>query len=138
MNHETHRTLSDAEFLEQFAHCLLDPAMFSHGAHLRLAYLLLEQYGLEEGIQQVQDQIQAFVRHVGAEDKYHVTLTVAAVYIVEHFRQKSKAKNFEEFVVEFPRLKTHFKDLIDSHYGINIFQSERARTEYLKPDLLPF
>ena len=30
------------------------------------------------------------------------------------------------------------KELIDQHYNVDIFNSERAKLKYLKPDLLPF
>ena len=39
---------------------------------------------------------------------------------------------------EFPRLKNNFKDLIAQHYQMDIYRSQRAKTAYLEPDLLPF
>ena len=41
-------------------------------------------------------------------------------------------------MIEFPRLKNNFRELISSHYGFDIYNSEKAKMKYLEPDLLPF
>jgi len=135
---EAHYQLSDAEFKRQFADCELDPSIFSHEAHLRLAWIHIQQYGLEQAIENIQAQLKKFVSHVGAEDKYHETLTVAAVQAVSHFMEQSQSENFKDFIGEFPQLKHSFKELIGSHYSFDVFSSDKARTVFLEPDLLPF
>jgi len=75
---------------------------------------------------------------LNATDKYNKTLTIAAIKSVSHFIQKSKSENFQDFIQEFPRLKNNFKSLIAQHYQIDIFNSNKAKSEFLKPDLLPF
>lgn len=135
---EKHLELTDAEFEWQFEQCKLDPAIFSHEAHLRLAWIHIRQYGIESALQNIQSQLQNFVVAAGAEDKYNTTLTVAAVKAVYHFVLQSRAQTFKAFLAEFPRLKTHFKDLMGFHYGIDIFNSQEAKVRYLEPDLLPF
>ncbi|GJM36429.1 MAG: hypothetical protein DHS20C18_54300 [Saprospiraceae bacterium] len=133
-----HYQLTNAEFEQRFEAATLDPSLFSHEAHLRLAWIHVTQYGVEQAEENICTQILNFVKHLGAEDKFNKTLTIAAVKAVHHFIQKSKANNFSSFIQEFPRLKTNFKDLLDFHYGFDIFHSERAKKEYLEPDLLPF
>lgn len=135
---QKHRSLSDAEFKEQFLSCALNPAVFSHEAHLRLAWLTIEQYGLDKAEQEVEQQLLNFVEFVGAKDKYHKTLTLAAMKIVNHFMQKSGSDNFTDFIQEFPQLNKNFKELIASHYSVDIFKSEKAKRAFLEPDLLPF
>ena len=135
---EKHRELSDAAFLQQFANCQLPPSLFSHEAHLRFAWLHLEQYELEEAIQRVADQIMNYVTALGAVDKFNMTLTVAAVRAVHHFRQRSETTRFLDFIGAFPQLKNNFKGLLASHYTTDIYQSPLAKTTYLEPDLLPF
>lgn len=133
-----HFDLSDAAFEEAFANCTLSPSLFSHEAHLRLAWIHLYRHGLEGGIKAVCDQITNFVNHLGAQDKYNHTLTVAAVKVVHHFMQQVDYDNFFDFILATPRLKTDFKTLIESHYSFDIFNSEKAKKEYLEPDVLPF
>lgn len=135
---EKHFNLTDSEFEKQFENCELDPSEFSHEAHLRLAWIHINKYGIEKAIHNVQAQLLNFVKHAGAEGKYNKTLTIAALKAVYHFMLKSKSENFNDFIAEFPRLKTNFKDLINSHYGIDVFNSEKAKKKFLEPDLLPF
>ncbi|NJN42599.1 MAG: hypothetical protein HC811_10590 [Flammeovirgaceae bacterium] len=135
---EKHYQLSDSEFQNKFRECTLDPALFSHEAHLRLTWIHLRKYGLEKACKNLCDQIQQFDRVHGKGDKFNMTVTIAAVNAVNHFIQKSRSTNFSEFLIEFPRLKHSFKKLISYHYSIDIFNSEKARIKYIEPDLLAF
>lgn len=135
---EEHFNLNDDEFEQQFESCELDPALSTHEAHLRLAYIHIEKYGREKAIENVCNQLMAYVNHVGATDKYNTTLTVAAVKAVYHFMQKSTASCFQDFITEVPQLKSDFKRLMQCHYGIDIFNSQKAKSTFLEPDLLPF
>ena len=137
-NNISHFQLSDEEFTTQFKDCTLNPEVFDHEAHLRLAWILIKDIGLVEAEKTIQEQLQNFVKSVGATDKYHLTLTIASMKAVHHFMQRSKMKNFKDFILENPRLKNNFKELINSHYSINIFASEEAKSSFLEPDLLPF
>ncbi|WP_298755230.1 hypothetical protein [uncultured Psychroserpens sp.] len=133
-----HNQLSDSKFIDQFANGSLNPEIFNHEAHLRLAWLYIYRLGIKQAEQDIQDQLQSFVETVGAKDKYHKTLTIVATRIVNHFMQKSKSENFTDFINEFPQLKSEFKELVNTHYSFNIFTSELAKREFLKPDLLAF
>ncbi|MDW7691537.1 hypothetical protein R9C00_17680 [Flammeovirgaceae bacterium SG7u.111] len=135
---EEHFELSDREFEERLANCTIDPILFSHEAHLRLAWIHIRNYGIEKAIENICGQIQKFACFHGSKDKYNATVTVAAVRAVYHFMLKSHANTFQELVLEFPRLKNKFKDLLECHYSINIFLSEEAKNEYVEPDLQPF
>jgi len=135
---ENHFQLSDLEFKKQFETCELTPSLFSHEAHLRLAWIHINAYGIDVALASIPSQIKNFVRQLGAEDKYNTTLTVAAIKAVYHFMLKSESTNFKDFIKEFPRLKNSFRNLIDAHYGFDIFNSEQARFQFLEPDLLPF
>lgn len=134
----THLDLSDAQLLAQLENCSLEPALFNHEAHLRLAWIHLKHHDIDDAIAKVCKQLERYVDSLGARDKYNTTLTVAATRTVYHFMLKSNSHTFPEFMLEFPRLKSNFKDLLFTHYGFNIFSSERAKAEYLEPDLVPF
>ena len=135
-NKSNHNQLSDFEFTKQFIKGTLNPKVFNHEAHLRLAWLYIDQSGIKQAEEDIQNQLQNFVEIVGAKDKYHKTLTIVAIRIVNHFMQKSKSNNFADFINEFPQLKFEFKELVNTHYSFNIFNSAKAKTEFLKPDLL--
>ena len=135
---KSHFELNDTQFEQQFKSCKLDPTLFSHEAHLRLAYIHLGKYGHDQAITNVCHQLASFVTHLEATDKYNTTLTVAAVKAVYHFMQKSKANDFKGFIAEFPQLKNEFKRLMQSHYDFDIFNSQKAKKTFLEPNLLPF
>lgn len=133
-----HSQLSDAVFAQQFADCSLSPQLFSHEAHLRLAWILIRQYGLATGIHQLCEQIARFDQTFGDGSKFNRTVTVAAAQIMAHFMKKSKSQDFPGLMREFPALKNNFKGLLDSHYGFDIFEHPAAKHNYLEPDLIPF
>ncbi|MGH1364437.1 MAG: hypothetical protein ACRBF0_12835 [Calditrichia bacterium] len=133
-----HFSLSDAEFAQQFSDLTLNPTLFSHEAHLRLAWIHLVQFGEQQAIANITLQIRKFATFHGDPGKYNETVTVAAIKAVYHFLQKSKSDNFGDFITEFPRLKTNFKDLMAYHYKMDIYKLPEAKHRYLEPDLLPF
>lgn len=135
---EKHMELTDAEFEAQFRNCEFEAGQFSHEAHIRLAWIHIRKYGPAQAEENIQKQLRAFTEHLGETEKYHLTVTVAAVRIVAHFASQSKSNAFKDFIAEFPRLKTDFKALLQQHYGFDIFASDLARSTFIEPDLLAF
>lgn len=135
---EKHFELTDLEFEKKFKNRTLNREIFSHEAHLRLAWIHITKYGEEAAIQNICSQLITFVEFVGARDKYNQTLTIAAIKTVCHFIKKSRSDTFQDFISEFPRLKYNFKDLMNFHYKFDIFNSEKAKKEFLEPDVVPF
>lgn len=133
-----HRNLSDFEFVQRFENCTLDPHLFSHEAHLRLAWIQIKKNGISLAIDNVRDQIMKYVKSLGEEDKYNETVTVAAVKAVNHFMIRSNSYDFTSFILENNRLVENFKNLLLTHYKTNIFESNIAKKKYLPPDLIPF
>lgn len=130
--------VSDLEFLHQMNECVISPTDFTHEAHLRLAWVQINVYGIEAALQNVPAVLKKYVNFVGASDKYHETLTLAATKAVYHFMLKSNSKKFDDFLLEFPALKYNFKGLMVSHYGMTLLTSNEAKVAYVEPDLLPF
>jgi hypothetical protein len=137
-NYTHHSQLSDSEFVESFENGSLNPRLFNHEAHLRLAWIYIQNHGEQRAIEKSCSGIKHFDFIHGKGDKFHTTITVAAVKVVHHFIKKSESRSFADFIEEFPRLKVAFKELLDQHYGFNIFSSDGAKTDYIAPDLLPF
>jgi len=135
---KNHYQLTEKEFESQFSNCTLDSSIFNHEAHIRLAWIHINKYGIEQALINVDSQLFSYVCSLDAEDKYNKTVTIAAVKAVYHFMQKSESNNFKDFILEHPRLKTNFKDLLSQHYSIDIFNSENTKSSFLEPNLLPF
>jgi len=133
-----HFTLTDPEFERQFKELALNPGLFSHEAHIRLAWIHVTKYGENQAVVNLCAQIRQFDQHYGDGTKYNKTVTIAAVKAVNHFIGKSSADTYQDFIQEFPRLNYNFKDFLAFHYGFDIFNNKAARENYLEPDLLPF
>jgi hypothetical protein len=129
---EKHFDLTDLEFEKKFESCNLNPEIFTHEAHLRLAWIHITKYRQEIAIQNICRQLITFVDSIGAKNKYNQTLTVAAIKAVYHFIRKLNSNIFPDFINEFPRLKYNFKDLINFHYQENIFKSEEAKKKFFR------
>lgn len=135
---EAHYQFTDDEFEKQFKFGLLHPSFFTHEAHLRLAWIHITKYGLENAIENVTGQLKNYTELHGVGAKYNETVTVAAVRAVFHFILNTKSNNFRDFIKQNPRLNFDFSKLLGYHYAFNIFDSDKAREEYIEPDLLPF
>lgn len=135
---EAHLKLSDQVFAQQFRDCTMDPKIFSHEAHLRLAWIHINNYGIDKACNNICKQLKQFDRTFGDGTKFNKTLTIAAIRAVYHFMLKSSSDDFLGFKSEFPRLFTDLKGLLDQHYGFDIYHSEEAKNFYLQPDILPF
>ncbi len=135
---KTHQSLTDSEFEEQFSDGSLDPVLFTHEAHLRLAWIHISKYGTLQAQETICQQLVRFTENLGASEKFNKTLTIADIKAVDHFMIRSKTDSFTGLLEEFPRLKYRFKELMRAHYQVDIFTSEAAKKEFLEPDLLPF
>lgn len=135
---QDHYQLNNDTFETQFKNCSLNSKLFSHEAHIRLAWIHIKKYGVDKAIENIDNQLLKFVESVNARDKYNKTLTVAAVKTVHHFILKSNTDNFKSFILEYPRLNKNFKDLLNSHYSKDLFNSKAGKNQYIEPDLLPY
>jgi hypothetical protein len=135
---QPHFQLSDDVFEQQFADCKLDPELFSHEAHLRLAWIHIQNYGVDNAIENVSTQLKRYTAYVNAADKFNKTVTIAAVYAVHHFMKKNPSADFVGFINTNPQLKNNFRALIQTHYSQDVFNQAAAKREFLQPDLSPF
>lgn len=135
---KNHTAYTDQEFEKLFATVKIDASLFTHEAHLRLAWIHIRKYGVDTAIANIRKQLKAFVSHLGEEDKYHDTLTIAAIRAVHHFMLLTDHESFDDFISDQHQLQYKFKELIESHYSFNIFTSPEARSRFIAPDLAPF
>lgn len=135
---ELHRKLSDHEFEAAFSNKTLRPGWFTHEAHLRLAFIHIKKYGLFEAVKNMRYQIKSFAENLGIYDKYHDTVTIAAVYLVNEFMQEADTTSFDTFLQSGGNALKDFKGLLKKHYSYNVFKDQKAREQFVEPDLLSF
>ncbi len=135
---EKHWKISDEEFEVKFEKLEFRPLWFSHEAHLRLAWIYVKKYGHEIAFEKYSSQLQDFANKYNADGKYNATVTFASIQIMKNFIDKSDAYDFQDFINEFPELKTNFKKILGKHYSGDIFSSLDAKQHIRHPDLEPF
>lgn len=126
--------MTDQEFLRAFEqHTLTE---FPHRSHIRMAWLYLRASGLERGQDQIRQEIQRFAAALGANQKYHETITVFWARIVYHAIECDPGiDTFNAFIERYPFLLN--SKLHATHYSRDLIASEAARQRWIEPDLRP-
>ncbi|MDP2574380.1 hypothetical protein Q8W40_19470 [Vibrio penaeicida] len=128
----------DRIFCEHVEQCLFPISDFDHKSHIRLAYLYLTQYGVEDAVIKVREVLFNLLKYNDIEPlgKYHETLTKAWLLAVKHFMNKTeKCTTADEFIKHNPALLD--TAIMMTHYKKETLFSARARAEFIEPDLLP-
>jgi hypothetical protein len=109
---------------------------FGHRDHLRLARALTKTHGLDISERLIRQGIKEFAEHQGAGNRYHETLTMFWVRIVNHAVQsRPDINNFDVFLDSFPFLLD--KNLPVRHWTSERLWSDSARRRWIEPDLRP-
>jgi hypothetical protein len=131
--------MTDDEFLTAFETCALEE--FHHRDHIKVAYLYLRRYPLEEAIAKVRTGLQALAAAWGAPvddlgQGYHETMTQAWVRLVHlTLCDHGAAASADAFCERQPQLmqKTH----LHLFYSRERLITWEAKREFVEPDLAP-
>jgi hypothetical protein len=128
--------MNDPEFLREFHESTLSSGDFRHLGHLRLAWLVLRRHSLEDALQIISLGIRQYANSRGASGMYNETLTQFWIRVVNHAIQAHpSAQEFEQFIDTFPILLD--KQLPFNHWRPETLSGNRARSNWLEPDLQP-
>ena len=130
----------DDDFLAAFEACTLEE--LRHRDHIKVAYLYLRRFPLEEAMDKVRTGLQALAVAWKApvdelEKGYHETVTQAWVHIVHlALKECGPAESADAFCDRHPELmqKTHLR----SYYSRERIVTWEAKREFVEPDLNPF
>ncbi len=127
----------DLAYMDNFNKLLISPESFHHREHLRIAYILICKYGVDEAHSILRTGIKSFLNHAGVDgSKYHETLTYAWILAIYHFMNISEdSYSFDKFITSNPVLLN--KNIMNSHYSQSILMSEKAKQKFIKPDREP-
>ncbi len=113
---------------------------FGHREHVQLAWTYLRALPREPARDAMRRSIRHLAQAHGAPDRYHETLTLAWMDVVDlHLDRGARdrfGESFEEFIKHNERLLD--RHLLRHHYSRDLLDSGRARREYVAPDLQPF
>ena len=129
--------MTDEEFVRAFEGGHVTPEAFDHRAHVRVAWVYLHEAGsLDAALPRMRDAILRFAAAAGASQKYHETITVVWMRLVDGVRQRVGARlEMTDVLRDFPALAD--KDLPLQYYSRDRLFSDEARRAWVAPDLRP-
>lgn len=131
--------LSDDELWLAFGAATLPAAAWTHRAHLRVAWMFLERYPLDEAHVLIRVgiiRLNAFHGLVETPSRgYHETLTRVWLSLVAARRKAMDAPSSGTFVDAC--IDALGKDAVLRHYSRELVTSVRARAMFVEPDLAP-
>jgi hypothetical protein len=126
--------MEGAELLRRLADGSLPPADFTHRNHVHAAWQCLRSHDrLPTAAHAFGGLLLAYVRTVGAEDKFHLTLTLAFMHII-HARM-AEPEAWDAFAARNPDLFSDARSLIARHYSAARIAA--GRREFAEPDGMP-
>jgi hypothetical protein len=134
--------MSDDDFLEAFERCTLYRSQWTHEAHLRMAWLYLARYSLNEsielariGIRRLNSFFQSIARGLGQDtrDGYHDTITVAFVRLIASRLKKNET--FLDFRARNPDLFDRKLTALLQFYSNDLLHSLAAKERFIEPNV---
>jgi hypothetical protein len=124
--------MTDAEFLRALEECTLPASEFDHVAHVRAAYLYLQAGEFAAALGRMRRAIRNYSRHLGKADRYHETITVAYLALIQqHIAERGNGACWEGFVRNNAELLQ--PGLLLQYYPEIQLNSELARRVFVLP-----
>jgi len=127
---------SDEEFLRSFEECSLGAKCWTHAAHIRMAWRVIETSpSFEHALERIRSGIMRFNSSKNSIG-YHETITLVFAQLIDGRRQQGES--WLVFAENNPDLFD--KNVLDQFYSRDLLFSEEARQTFIEPDLknLPF
>ncbi len=130
--------MTDDDFLRDFEACRIPKALWTHEAHVRMAWLYLGRQPLQEVIPLVRRRIQRYNYSLGNKTGYHETVTVAYLTLIDDRLDRSATNpSFAEFSASHPDLLDRSLSALLKHYSRDRLFSPEAIERFVEPDLVP-
>jgi len=109
----------------------LDPALFPHPEHVRLAYEMLGRHPFGEAVTRFSRGLRLLAANAGRPEIYHETITVAFLALVGERRAGARNGGWSEFKTNNPDLLD--KRCLDRWYDADYLRSDLARQTFCLP-----
>ncbi|HEU4602951.1 MAG TPA: hypothetical protein VFS24_13325 [Steroidobacteraceae bacterium] len=129
--------MTDDEFLDAFTTCTLLPQQFNHRAHVRVAWLMLRRYPVDQAIERTCEGIARLAAHFGAADKFNRTLSEALVRLMARACESTRDASFDEFLGANEWLLQDVRGALAEYYSPALLYSVDTKQQFLAPDLKP-
>jgi len=119
------------DLLAEFESGRIDPAKFSHRAHVRVGFELLERHRFPEALLHLARGLRELAARAGRPEVYHETITAAFLALIAERRLQTRDPDWEGFAAQNPDLFR--KDLLEEFYDRSVLQSPQARETFVLP-----
>jgi hypothetical protein len=128
--------MTDEAFARAFEDGAVMPADFTHLAHVRVAWVYLREADTtDQALERMRAGIRRFAAAAGASQKYHETITVAWMRLLEDVRGQGASGELADVLRAYPALAD--KDLPLQYYSRDRLFSDEARAAWVEPDRRP-
>lgn len=128
--------MSDDEFLNGVLACTLPTAQFNHLGHVRLAWIHMQRFPLDEAVARTCGAIKAYAAYLGATTKFHWTVTEALMHLLHRGGAADRRLEWAAFIARNHDLLAHARAHLARHYSERVL--ETGRDFFVAPDRLPF
>ena len=123
--------LTDDELIAGFEAAALPG--FPHADHVRLTILYLTRHGRADAERRLFDGLRRFANAKGVPEKFHVTMTIGWLDLIEDARRRHpEARDAATLVTACPELLN--RDALLRYYTSERLMSEDARRQWVPPD----
>ncbi len=126
--------MTDDELLQYFEAQQEPPGGFHHRQHVRVAWIYLRREAVPRALERFRDGLRRFAEAHGKPERYHETITTAYMLLIAE-RMQGSAGSWNAFAAAHPDLLAWSPSILDHYYNPETLKSDRARREYLPPDL---
>jgi hypothetical protein len=127
--------MSEDEIIHAALVEVVSQGRFHHRDHVRLAWHMNRELGVDAAPGAIARAIQHIARHHGEPGKYHETLTQFWARVVGyHVERQSDLTDFEQFIAAYPQLLD--KELPARHWRRETLHSDAARAAWVEPDII--
>jgi len=127
--------MTDEEFLTRLEACTLPQSEFGHAAHVRAAYLYLKAAEFPAALERTRRAIRNFATHWGKPERYHETMTVAYLALIQEHLAELGDGGWSAFERNNPELFD--PALLLRYYPKAQLASDLARRVFVLPKAAP-
>ena len=130
-------TLTDTEFLAAFESATLPRPLWTHAAHIRMAYLCLRDRSPGEATPIIRAGIRRYNEANGNVTGYNECLTLAFIRIVAGRLAEKPSTTFDDFRAENPDLFEKGISVLLDFYSYPVWKEAEAKHRFIEPDQAP-
>jgi hypothetical protein len=129
--------MTDDEFLAAFEECRIPKELWTHEAHVRMAWLYLRRQPLVEVVPFVRRAIQRYNASLGNVEGYHETITMAYLILIKAGMDREPVETFAAFSGAHAALLDRKMSALFEHYSREVLFSREATRSFVAPDRAP-